>query len=647
MSTDQLVRLLAAHYLVSSRYRRLIATAVRRWVFCSGFEWAKARVKQLELFLLKLRAGEEARKPEWWDSCYMEYAIRVARTGSFEKFTHLIQAWRTALTFYGRVKSVPSDEDVAKFENATATSSPPIAVLTRAGEILISNTDPRSKFPFREYFGFGVKSVLPEAILEGHPEHRNPLSLRLFTRKGRPTKVGRELLMDAWVVHTLGMIAGPQSRPRLLPFLPVLEGYEKDELTLGAVFCTIQPDGKARFFLSPPKWLQFLLEPWARMLYAALKRIPQDCTYHQERGALQVQEWLREGKTVWSFDLSSATDRFPLAFTRAVLEDLSLNRVLLDWVDLFCWLARVPAKPAYPTTSKVVVWRRGQPLGTLPSFAAFAISHHAVLRALWRRLGHPPRTAPYVVVGDDVVIADPALAAAYRDFMTQVLGCEISEPKSLAGTLGEFVGRIISAEGYAVKFKAPMLALRGDLIALRSALELIGPRALRAWRRTPLRDIVALLPGESYPGCNPGGFPKELVDKFLVEYFSREREVDPPTRWAVDPENVVQSRITGLYSFSVGYIPPPGTAEREPRGSAVIGIGGAPSKGPCDGSYAGWRTRPPKSPAWLRRVIDAAEASGILQYAKQRTPGWGQSAAGATGVMDPSESPHSRSDYSY
>jgi hypothetical protein len=645
MSTSQLVRLLAAHYLVSSPYRRLIAVAVGRWVHCSGFEWAKARVKALELYLLKLRAGEEVAEPEWWDSIYLEYPTRVAKRGSFDKFSHIIQAWRTALTYYGRVKSVPSPEEVEKFERATSLSSPPIAVRTPGGEVLISNTDPRAHFPFREWFGFGVESVLPEAVMDVIPEHRNPLSLRLFTRRGRPTKVGRELLQDAWVVHRLGEMSGP-TRSRFLPFLPVIPGYEKEDLTLGTVFCTVQPDGKARFFLAPPKWVQFLLEPWARVLYAALRRIPQDHTYHQEEGALQVQRWLQEGRTVWSFDLSSATDRFPLAFTRAVLEDLSLNRTLLDWVDVFCWLARVPAKPAYPTSSRVVVWRRGQPLGTLPSFAAFALSHHALIRALWKRLGHPPRTAPYVVVGDDVVIADPALAAAYRDVMS-LLGAEISEPKSLSGALGEFVGRIISAEGIAVKFKAPLLALRGDLIALRSLLDLIGPRALRAWRRTPLRDIVALLPGATYPGTNPGGFPKELVDKFLVEYFSREREVDPPVRWAVDPENVVQARITGLYSFSVGYIPPPGTAEREPRGSAVVGIGGAPSKGPSDGSYAWWRRRPPKSPAWLRRVIEAAEASGLLQYAREHTPGWGRSAAGATGVMDPSEFPHSPSDFSY
>jgi hypothetical protein len=107
--------------------------------------------------------------------------------------------------------------------------------------------------------------------------------------------------------------------------------------------------------------LQFLVDPWARELYSQLRNIPQDYTFNQQAGAERVAEWLRSGKTVWSFDLSSATDRFPLAITRTVLWSLS-SRDNRPWVDLFCWIARLPARAAYPgASSEVLKWRCGQP----------------------------------------------------------------------------------------------------------------------------------------------------------------------------------------------------------------------------------------------------------------------------------------------
>jgi hypothetical protein len=239
----------------------------------------------------------------------------------------------------------------------------------------------------------------------------------------------------------------------------------------------------------------------------------------------------------------------------------------------------------------------------VPSFAAFALSHHAVVRALWARLGGDPRVAPYCIVGDDLVIADPRLAEAYREFTT-LIEVEISEPKSLAGRLGEFVGRLIAPDGIGFKLKAPS---RLDARTLAAYLGLIGPRALRIWRQSLLRDAIALLPREGYPGTNPGGLPKEVVDRFLVEYFAREREVEPPKVYAVDPEHTVRARLGPLYSMSVVLPRDPTATELEPRGSARCGPGGAP----VDSPYGEPRPASDRSPGWLRRVREAIQASGL------------------------------------
>jgi len=599
---------MAAFPLVSHRYRLLLAKAVGRWVHASGFDWTKERVGALVQYLLKLRAGENPCRPPWWSSRYLSYAERVATAAPFEKFLQLVQAWRTALTAYGRLKSVPSRRDVEKFEKAVGSARILTVPLASGRVVEVDTEDWRSRFPFRAHFGVSPRQALPEVRIHREVLPNNPLSLKLTTGKGYYTPTGEELFRDAWWIMQDHVLHPPGTVPTYWPMLPVLPDFRPKPgqgRGHGAVRCRVQPDGKARFYFAPPRWLQFLLDPWARELYSQLKKIPQDFTYNQAAGAELVAEWLRSGKTVWSFDLSSATDLFPLPVTRTVLWSLSSDRNR-PWVDLFCWISRLPARTAYPgARSEVIKWRCGQPLGTVPSFAAFALSHHAVVRALWARLGGDPRSAPYCIVGDDLVIADPRLAEAYRD-CSALLGLEISEPKSLAGGLGEFVGRLIAPDGIGFKLKAPPGL---DARTLAAYLSLIGTRALRIWEQSLLRDVIALIPREGYPGSNPGGLPREAVDQFLVEYFSREREVEPPRVYAVDPDHTVEARIGPLYSMSLVLPRDPTTTEWEPRGSAKSGPGGAPEPSPYGERVPG----SDRSPGWLRRVREAIHASGIAQ----------------------------------
>lgn len=86
----------------------------------------------------------------------------------------------------------------------------------------------------------------------------------------------------------------------------------------------------------------------------------------------------------------------------------------------------------------------GQPLGFYGSWSLFAMSHHYIVwLAAWRVC--PNRSRPftdYALLGDDIVIADEAVAAEYSSILSS-LDVSISIPKSIISKNGtvEFAKR--------------------------------------------------------------------------------------------------------------------------------------------------------------------------------------------------------------
>lgn len=80
---------------------------------------------------------------------------------------------------------------------------------------------------------------------------------------------------------------------------------------------------KVRIFAIPNALKQALLRPAHDWCMRILHIIPQDGTFDQHT----PMRWIEKCSCLRSFDLSSATDRFPLLFQRAVIESL-FNRVV-------------------------------------------------------------------------------------------------------------------------------------------------------------------------------------------------------------------------------------------------------------------------------------------------------------------------------
>jgi hypothetical protein len=251
----------------------------------------------------------------------------------------------------------------------------------------------------------------------------------------------------------------------------------------------IQEKGlKLRSVANPFRILQHTLFPLGTFLYGSLKRLNTDCTYDQQKGHDFIKSELTKGRTMYAYDLSNATDRFPLKIQVKLIEDIlnSLRRVgpgplstlglppqteegkldidelkqqlkLLQEVSRGRWYA---PDLAFYSKSQYLQWRTGQPLGLFPSFAMFALAHNILLKNISDE--HNAGDC-FRVLGDDVIISDERVALSYKKVLDK-LGCKISEDKSIiSDKFGEFAGMITTKDSSLVVPKWQNFSLNNPL----------------------------------------------------------------------------------------------------------------------------------------------------------------------------------------
>jgi len=266
---------------------------------------------------------------------------------------------------------------------------------------------------------------------------------------------------------------------------------------VGKVAFLQEPGGKLRSVASPFRLFQEALKPFGNELYRVARRLPWDCTHDQSAAFEPIRIALEKGNKVYSVDLSSATDYFPLeiqvACIRPLFSDQDQDYINL-WVDLCQGLWKLP-------DSSYIRWNRGQPLGMYPSFAAFTISHGLLLKSLLRKKWN----GEFYVVGDDVVILDEQLATSYMRTLDQI-GCPYSADKTLQSErIAEFAGKIITSKGVYPQMKWRELSDDNFLDLCRA----LGPRSrllLRSRQRKVFDAVKNLMEpiglNMSLPGDN-------------------------------------------------------------------------------------------------------------------------------------------------
>lgn len=276
---------------------------------------------------------------------------------------------------------------------------------------------------------------------------------------------------------------------------------------VGKVGFIQEPGYKLRSVANPFPVYQIALSAFGSLLYNNLRNIPEDATFDQDRGVLEIQNYMREGGELVAFDLSSATDTFPFWLTKTGLETWEgVHRADLDlWSDL--------SRGTWQSSLGDIRWKTGQPLGVFPSFAAFALSHHALLRACTKGF--------YRILGDDVVINKedaPVLRSMY-----DYIGCTISEQKSIdSPILTEFGGRLITRDKILSQPKWHAISDRSFIDLARQ----IGPNILGLLppRQRRIVKLLSEVPKALHPygmNWNPLGKPFSQRVEESAEIISR------------------------------------------------------------------------------------------------------------------------------
>lgn len=185
---------------------------------------------------------------------------------------------------------------------------------------------------------------------------------------------------------------------------------------------------------------QRLLSPIHDWAAGVLRCLRTDGTFDQARPL----RYLIGGQWFASYDLSSATDRWPLVviyYMVSVLFDPSFASASINGC-LATNIFRVPFIRDVRESRKLISFIAGQPLGYRGSWPLFALSHHMIIWWAAEKVMPGVKFRNYAVLGDDVVIGDERVAHYYK-YALEMLQVKISLTKSLISSTGalEFAKR--------------------------------------------------------------------------------------------------------------------------------------------------------------------------------------------------------------
>lgn len=255
--------------------------------------------------------------------------------------------------------------------------------------------------------------------------------------------------------------------------LPNAHGYGKN--VCGRLALLEEAAGKVRVVALADCWTQWALRPlhdW--ILHKILKEIPTDGTFDQLKPVKRLIKKIKLDDIVYSYDLSSATDRIPIKIQQLLLAGVFGARFAVAWKSLlvgrpYVVSKRVARERNLPT--RFLRYAVGQPMGAYSSWAMLALTHHAMVQFCARRAGIQGWFDLYAVLGDDIVIADSRVASKYRA-LCKTLGVEIGLAKSLVsrGKTLEFAKKLFfqgeERSGLPQKFWATAQSSSGVACAL-------------------------------------------------------------------------------------------------------------------------------------------------------------------------------------
>lgn len=230
----------------------------------------------------------------------------------------------------------------------------------------------------------------------------------------------------------------PFPKPDNVPMtLEEITQYIVPYLSVGKLSVKLEAAGKIRIFAISDYWTQWMLKPLHESLFKVLSRHPCDATFDQLG---KVEEFSRRDYSfIASYDLKSATDLIPIQLYEKVLAHWTSYNVAREWVRLltdrdyeFSHFNKKEGGLVFETHR----YTRGQPMGTLSSWAGLAMVHHFLVYLAASRVDIN-QFKDYLVLGDDIVIANRTVAESYKRVCDDY-GITIGLPKSFISSSGFF-----------------------------------------------------------------------------------------------------------------------------------------------------------------------------------------------------------------
>lgn len=201
-----------------------------------------------------------------------------------------------------------------------------------------------------------------------------------------------------------------------------------DDVALGKLSFKEEAAGKLRIFAIADIWTQSLFKPLHDSLFSYLRGLPNDGTFDQEAAFKRCLDKSITYRSVYSVDLSSATDRLPIDLQVGILDKLTGLPIGSLWKRILVDRPYMIRKNDY-VPSGYVYYSTGQPMGCLSSWAMLAVTHHAIMQYCSQRVYNTNEwCTDYEILGDDLVIFDTKLYHEYLSIMKELdVGINLSK----------------------------------------------------------------------------------------------------------------------------------------------------------------------------------------------------------------------------
>lgn len=493
-----------------------------KWAEKSGEEWTCRRIKVLKQDLLLHFCGLPPT-----NECDTQVRIKRHRDGRPKgHFGYLwslpkrkwTKAWNAIMlysgfSYTGKYKVTP--RQLLKFEKALGRTQPNASALVSAkGLVDRGNVYKLELGDPMHLYGYVPSDRRAPYLTGTAPESRTVMnSLFWLTQCGQWCEEHRELVE---------------------PLVEGIDGFWEEaylnrdtgaeNLVSGMLGWLQEPGYKLRFIANPMRALQCLLTPLKNAAFNSLRSVSTDYTFRQDDCVSFAQSKLRQGATAYCFDLSNATDHFPLDLSLYQLRRCDVAEVWVSAYETICrgaWLSedlRLPklrkgrygtirksSEPGvdYSVTQKAYWWDVGSPLGLGPVFATFAMTHGALIRGIAREAGIDEEC--FMLLGDDVAIFNETVATRYLNVLAD-LQVPVSADKTLiSGSACEFAGRIILKDSVLKGYKWKGYNEDNFLDVARN----LGPTSLPLFTPVQRSILRTLGPVPTPYGCgwNPEGRP--------------------------------------------------------------------------------------------------------------------------------------------